>query len=773
LNVQNPATIANVQTTEKKVLTNAGDFSDKFLTRMEKRQTKEFYDFGEFRLDIANRLLWRDGKSVALTLKEFEVLFFLVENAGQVIEKETLLNAVWKNTFIEDGTLTQNISRLRKKLEAASGSSEKFIETLPKRGYRFLPVVVKRENPIAAAALIVEEKTLTHIRVEETVSSPQAFAENALKSNLDDLLPGKVSKLQNPKLIWLAIVFGVFGLFAVAFAAYQNFFAAREAKSVLARHVAPFSGLPGRESFPAFSLDGKQLAFSWDGGVNEHLDVYVKLVGAGEPVRLTSGDGKSSLNPIFTPDGKRVAFSRSSPEKTEIFLVPALGGAERKIADVESGGTSFSFTPDGKTLAVADKDSVTSGNGIFFINVETGAKQRLTSPPENLYDNLPRVSPNGKSTAFIRNAGVDNCDLFIVSLEKPEPPCQLTFDGAKINGLAWSADGERIVFASNRGQTSSSNLWQIAASGGDAQLIAVGGKNPANPAISPDGKYVAFVEDYADANIWRFQIEDGGKQIPPRRLIVSTRADHSPQFSPDNQKIAFISDRTGAEAIWISDANGANQRQITDSGGSPRFSPDGKFILYDAKTNGNFDIFLISIEGGQSRRLTTESSQDILPAWSADGRSIYFCSDRSGSNQIWKMAASGGDATQVTRQGGFESFPAPDGKSIFYSKGDEIAGLWRTGVEGGEESRIAELSKAGLWRYWAIARNGIYFVAGTEKPPYWIKFYDFAESQIKDIARSDQAPILTFSGLSVSSDGKTILYAQYDQNTSGIMIAEF
>jgi len=135
---------------------------------MANAQNKDFYDFGAFRLDLRNRLLWLDGKPVALNLKEYEVLLFLVENAGRVIEKEDLLDAVWKDTFVEEGTLTQSISRLRKKLEAGS-TGGKIIETLPKRGYRFTPQVTTGGD----SEIIIEEQTLTRIRIEETVTSAE------------------------------------------------------------------------------------------------------------------------------------------------------------------------------------------------------------------------------------------------------------------------------------------------------------------------------------------------------------------------------------------------------------------------------------------------------------------------------------------------------------------------------------------------------------------------------------------------------------------------
>ena len=145
----------------------AENFSDKISDTVKQPQTQEFYSFGAFRMDVKKHRLWRGEELIALTPKEFELLLMLVEHAGRIVEKDDLHAQIWKDTFVEDGTLTRNISWLRKKLGAGNKSGEQFIETCPKRGYRFLPEVTRSSGE---NALIIEEQTLTHIRIEETTS---------------------------------------------------------------------------------------------------------------------------------------------------------------------------------------------------------------------------------------------------------------------------------------------------------------------------------------------------------------------------------------------------------------------------------------------------------------------------------------------------------------------------------------------------------------------------------------------------------------------------
>ncbi len=729
---------------------------------MKDPQSNESYEFGRFRLDGEKRRLWRGEELIPLTPKEFELLHILVENAGRVLEKDELHEKIWKDTFVEDGTLTRNVSWLRKKLGEGDDGGDKFIETYPKRGYRFLPEVIKSPK---GNLLVVEEQTRTRIQVQETISLSESPAVETAAAMLSEGHRTRVPR-------WLWLVLGGVTLAAIGLVAYQKWFIQAERKIIRVSKVVPFSGLTGRESLPAFSPDGKQIAFVWNGGEHEWMDVYVRLVGAGEPVRLTQGK-TNSLFPVFSPDGKYVAFFRSFPDTSVIYQVPALGGAERKIAEVRSGGTSFSLSPDGNTIAVADTDSTSSRTGIFLVNSQTGAKQRLTTPPDDLLDREPCFSPDGKSIAFVRS-GLGYRDLYIVPTTGNELPHRLTDDKAsQIRGLTWTADGKHIIFSSNRGDVAVSNLWQISMDGGEAVPILTSSKNPFSPAVSRDGRRIAYVEASEDVNIWRLNLSPTG--IESKKLIASALSDHSQQISPDGNKIVFASDRSGDSEIWVTHADGSNPLQLTTSGsaGSPRFSPDSRFIAYGRNTESKDDIFVIDSDGGQPRMLTNNPARDVLPSWSADGRFIYFASNRSGDFQIWRMAAKGGEPTQITHQGGFETFASPDGKVIFYSKGRGTPGLWSVGIDGGAEQPVAELREAGYWRSWTVTQSGICYIAYPSNASYQIKFFSFSDRQTKEVATTDKTPLSTFSGLSASANAEWILYAQQDQSASGIVLADF
>ena len=748
---------------------------DKILDTVKDKQTNDLYVFGSFELDLKKRRLMCGGKEISLTPKEFSVLLVLVENAGRTVEKDELLEKIWHDAFVEESTLARNVSWLRKKLAVGGATDEKIIETVPKRGYRFVPEIVSAKKNAA----IIEEEIISEIEIEESfevISVEKANESAEMIETTPDLfvrtnqkiLPAAPVAGKNT-LPWILLVVSILTIGVIIF--HRSYFSQNQSNTVLSHTVTPFSGLPGRETFPAFSPDGKQIAFAWDGGAeNGKMNIYVKLVGAGEPVRLTTSV-TDDINPVFSPDGKSIAFIRLFPTHNEIILIPSLGGAERKIYE-KASYASLSFSPDGKTIAHTELDLSTNETGIFTINLQTGEKARVTTPSAAAVDHTPRFSPDGKNLAFIRYFNSFHREIFVVPAEGGEPR-QITSDGVRIYGLAWDADSENLFFTSFRG-ANQTNLWRTAASeNGEPQLIAVGGVNLQDLAVSPDGKTIAFVEELADENIWEFIPGDAARQARP--LIRSTRADHSPQYSPDGTKIVFASERTGNYEIWLADADGKNQRQITDkngSAGSPRFSPDGKFIVYDAQAAGGSHIYVVSINGGAARRLTEDGAISSLSAWSADGRTIFFVSNRSGADQIWKIPASGGAAAQVTKQGAFEMFAAPDNKTIIYLKGGGKIGLWSVGADGSGESPISELANVGVWRSWTLASNSIFYTAFAAQPPFQIRKMDLTTKQFGNVAEIEKSPLLYYSNLAVSPDGKKILYAQKDQSSSSIMLAE-
>ncbi|MGE0132973.1 MAG: protein kinase [Blastocatellales bacterium] len=530
--------------------------------------------------------------------------------------------------------------------------------------------------------------------------------------------------------------------------------------------VVPFTSFPGQKSTPVFSPDGNQIAFIWDGGDGaRERGVYVKLIGEGAPLRVASNPG---FQLAWSPDGRSVAFDRAGNDGG-IFTAPATGGPERRLTEL---GGSFAWAPDQKTLAVARRNSPQEPSSIVLVTLETGATRKLTNPPAgSVGDQSPVFSPDGQKLAFLRSPGTQVGDIYVVPITGGEPQ-RLTSDNLYLSGgLAWTTDGREIVFSSTRGGLPT--LWRVQAAGGKLRRVMGIGEYALQPTVARTGDRLAYLYRKTDTNIWRAPGPlSTSPTTEPTRLVASTREEYSPQFSPDGNRIAFVSDSSGSREIWVCDSDGSHPVQLTNFGGShtgsPRWSPDGRQIAFDSRPAGLSSIYVISAAGGSPRQLTDGKSENVLPSWSRDGRWIYFGSRRSGDWQIWRMTVTGEQAEQVTKNGGYEAFEAADGKTLYYAKREP--GIWRLSLVGGEETRIIEQGK---WNYWALLEQGICFLDQRALPQPTLEFYNFATSKITTFSRIERARAFgSLLGLSASADGRWVLYWQVDESDNDIMLVE-
>jgi Tol biopolymer transport system component/DNA-binding winged helix-turn-helix (wHTH) protein len=741
---------------------------------------RHLYEFGPFRLDATERLLLRDQQHVPLTPKAFETLLMLVEHGGHVIEKDELMKKVWPDTFVEEVNLAKNVSNLRKILGAEQ--SEHYIETIPKRGYRFVAGVrevwAEEESPQNIQGDVSSPPYQWDAEVGVQPNGKPVFGVADLvraKSVVTDSSPGRSVASR----IGLPIVFLAIGAI-VAIAVWFMMLRPLSKPSTPLLKITPLTSLPGNEDQSAFSPDGNQIAFVWNGEKEDNSDIYVKMVGSERPLRLTANSAPDT-DPAWSPDARYIAFLRQSAESGGVILVPTLGGAERKLADVFPYrpvviGNTLSYSPDGKLLAVPDKSSQEQPFSIFSISIETGEKTKLTSPSAgSLGDFFPAFSPDQKTLAFVRSVSIATADIYLLSLAGGEP-ARLTFNNSSIRGLSWTSDSKELVFASRRGG-STYNLWKVSTIDGTPERLTTSDRDVYSPTISLHGNRLSYTQSMMDGNIWRIGLQTSkGQENQPLKLISSTQEDSGPQYSPDGKRIVFASRRSGSFEIWVCESDGFNPRQLTTIGGpltgTPRWSPDGRQIAFDSWIEGNADIYVISADGGKPRRLTYDSDEDITPSWSRDGRWIYFGCTRSGSMQIWKVPVEGGPTIQLTKQGGFEGFESNDGKYFYYAKGRAMPGIWRVPVTGGEESPVIEQHRAGLWRYWAITDQGIY-LATAEVPSHpLIQFFSFVTGKFSSVVKLNAPLFKTDPGLAVSPDGQWLLILQMDESGSDIVMAE-
>jgi Tol biopolymer transport system component/DNA-binding winged helix-turn-helix (wHTH) protein len=690
--------------------------------------------FGIFEVDLKAGQLRRRGLRVKLQEQPLQVLTALLEHPGEVVTRDELRNKLWPaDTFVDfDHSLNAAIKRLRDAL-GESAETPIFVETVARRGYRFIGNV---DMPGATSS-----------------ARPR---------------PRQRLSLGNALVIGL-IVCALFALY------YRN---SRVSKTGRPTAIPVVTNV-GEKYTPSLSPDGQHLAFSWNGGAGPHFSIYVKIVGTEESLRLTK-EASIDFNPVWSPDGRYIAFCRILKGETGIYIIPASGGTERRVretlwqdrdhyqAGFSAGGLSWS--PDGELLAFSDRASRNeNASSIFLLSLDSSEARRLTSSPSR-WDFNPEFSPDGQTVAFA-SGKQEGFPVSIYTVPVSGGEERLLITGPSYEwGLAWTPEGRDVVLPDSAFTLNPGSLWRVPLRGGERERLQFG-QDGIEPSIR--GNRLVYVRQQVNVTTWKRKLNSGLLAGPPERYISSTRMDSGPQFSPDGSKIAFESTRSGHYEVWMCRSDGSGPIQLTNFNsvsGTPRWSPDGKHIVFDSLTAGNIDVFVVDSQGGPPRRLTPEPSMKAVPSWSQDGRWIYFASNRTGDLQVWKMPSTGEPAVQVTRHGGFAALESPDGKFLYYAKGLTVPGLWRIPTDGGEESEIISSLEPGYWGYWAVVENGIYYLDMTGKPG--IDFFDFTPHRTTRAFDLENRPASGAPGLAVSPDRKSILYTQLDALNNDIILVE-
>jgi len=728
--------------------------------------------FGAYEADLLSGELRKSGIRLKLQDRPFQILAILLEQPGIVVTREQLQKRLWpEDTFVDfEHGLNTAINKLRDAL-SDQADNPRFIETLPKRGYRFVAPVSVSSAPRA------------HLHAVTPASSATPFPVPAISPAGQSAVPPATSsapavRYRLTSYLTPAVMF----LFYVALIAAWYFYShSRSGAEPSEIRIAPLNGLP-RESDASFSPDGNQVAFVWAGEKGGYAHIYVSQIGATDSPRqiTTSGEGTFEFAPVWSPDGRYLAFFRFNDKEKDlaIYVTAALGGSERRLYKVNSSRKvdALDWSVDGKYLAFSDSASPSEASRIFLLSLDTLEVRPVTSAPVGtLGDTTPAFSPDGKSLAFVRDT-LDVREIFVLPLSGGAPQ-QITFDHADIQGITWTPPSDKLIFASSRqGQVS---LWSISAKGGPPQRLPIAGAGWAmRPALNRRGNRLAYTSVVYSSSIWRASITPDHKIISPlEHFISSTGLEEGPQYSPDGRHIVFQSTRTGYHEIWRADADGSNPIQLTHFAknltGTPRWSPDSRWITFDSRPEGHSEVFVINAEGGQPRQVTQGNSENGVASWSTDGKWIYFASNRGGTWEVWKITPEGTSATQITRRGGFAALPSLDGKYLYYAKGRDVPGLWRVPAEGGEEVKLFDGPPVGGWGYFAVTADGIYYPEVPAPGKGALYFYSFA-SQTSSLAwpagkeQSDNgAP-----ALGISPDGRTMVVCLLDQPLVYIMLVE-
>jgi len=654
----------------------------------------DLYEFGPYVIDARSRILLKDGKTVRLTPKAFDTLLVLVQHASQVVEKEQLLKEVWPDIFVEEGSLSHNIHSLRKAL--GDGSSEpRYIETIPKRGYRFVaPVKIIHADSarvgfsdLANEDVIIEKHTFARVITDEfeRTDLPDDFKQVEAAVQPAPLWPvcsrteatqALTSGVVTPerKTRRMRVVFGVGALVVSAIAAVLYVYMTRgltpprasRAKSTLVR----LTNNSAIDSRPVWSPDGRSIAFS--SNRDGMYEIYVMDSDGSNAKRLTNNLA-DDVNPMWSPDGRRLVFDTDRDGNGEIYVMDADGSNQIRLTRNNAFDGTATWSSDGNLIAFAsNRDTGPPYNpynlDIYIMNADGSNVRRIVDDPE--YDVSPQWSPDGGKIVFVTGRN-GNFDVYEMNADGTEQK-NLTADNDKGDGApVWSHDGNNVAFS--RTIDGKKQIFIMDANGGNLKRVTNNAADNELPYWSPDSSKLIFQSDI-DGNWEIYTISVDGELA---QLTDDAADDLSPDWSPDGNRIAFSSNRNGKQHIYVMNADGSSLAQITNSPAEdtePAWAPDGKRIVFASLRDGNKEIYVMNADGSNPQRLTNDPALESFPRWSVDGR-ILFTSNRAGQADIYVMDEGGGNVSRLTTMGASRAAWSPDGRKVaFVSRSSEIIG---------------------------------------------------------------------------------------------------
>ncbi len=680
--------------------------------------------FGDFELDQERRQLLRSGEPVPLEPKAYELLSLLLERRPRALSKAQIRDVVWPGVFVTDTALGVEVNAIRQAL-GDDARHPRFIRTIHGFGYAFFGEV--RDD-----------------------------ASGRTSAGSD----------HRPVLLW-----GALGALTVA-VALGGWLVSRRAAHAPAGPLAirPFTTDGGFKQWPQLSPDGDKVAYSWAGPDGDNWDIYVKAEGVGtRPLRLTEHPA-DEWSPVWSPDGRRIAFVRALDTGAAIYAVPSLGGQERRLMNV-SGALlpALSWSPDGRWLAFAEKASESQPAHIVRLSLQALERQRLTSPPEDSAgDSHPAVSPDGTLLAFVRSGAgqgtAGNLDVWIQPIEGGQPWRLTNGSYDFCHSLAWTPDGNAIVFTASVAE----RIFRVSLAGGDPQPVPGPGEHAGSASVRAN-RMVYAQTTASPWSIWRVPGQASRRGGVPERLIASSQWDIAPAWSPDGRRIAFESARSGAQNVWVCDADGSHPVQLTSFPsytGTPRWSPDGQRIVFDSVEAGDWNLYVIDADGGTPRRLTPEPSDEYRGVWSRDGRWIYFGSNRGQRLRIWRIPAEGGQAIQVTQRSAVHAEMSWDGRHLYFVSPEN--GIWRMLLAGGEETEVLR-GQISYHSDWTLSRSGIYYATQRGRE-FTIRVVGVETGEVRELFRKEGP--FSHHWVAVSPDEQWILYGEQPFLQSELMLVE-
>ena len=534
----------------------------------------------------------------------------------------------------------------------------------------------------------------------------------------------------------------------------------------------------------AISPDGKYVVYSVDEGGQHSL--WVRHVTAASNIQIIPPEEDVYYWGLtFTPDSNYINFVKVQFEKNvawPLYQISVLGGTQKKLASHAEGGVSYS--PDGMQFALVREEYPSAEESSLLIANADGTGERVVASrktPESFpsRQTAPAWSPDGKSIACIvsdATKGIGRSHVVEVNVADGSSRIIVTKEWEDIFQIAWLPDKRGLlVLGVEKGAVNyAGQIWNFSYPQGEARRITTDFNNYASMSLQSDANALVTVQSNTISNIWIAANGDSERSVQIKSGGNNLEGVYGLAWTPEG-RIVYNSLASGAPDIWIMNADGRDQRQLTaDTGANlqPTITPDGRYVVFMSLRNDQANIWRMNLDGSDPRQLTS-GNNDWDPTVTPDSRWVIYTAQRSGMPYLWKVSIDGGEAVQLIDKYTNSAEVSPDGKWIVCSYRNDLNSTWRYAIipfEGGEPRKVFDLlGKKGEFRWSPDGRSLTYLrdAQGGVTNVWSLPLDDKPPKQLTDF-KTDQ--IYNFAW---SRDGKQLVLARGTTTSDVVLIRDF
>lgn len=639
--------------------------------------------FGAFRLSASERVLYRGSRPVDLTPKAFDTLLTLVENAGHVVSKDALMRAVWPDTAVEENNLTQNVSMLRRALGDGS-AGRNFIETVPRRGYRFVAEVRHLQEP-QHEVLFQRRTRLSCVTEEEEEAVDRERQPMAAEAAVEDGARAAHAGVGRRAVAAVIAAAGVFalgvGLWRLAPLRRETLTPERFNRMTIVRLTDS-----GKVTAGAISPDEKYVVHAVsEAGLQSLL---VKQISTGSSIQIVPPAPVDYWGVTLSPDGSFVYCVTWERTRTDavLYRLPMLGGMRQRLMQGVDG--TISFSPDGRRL-VFGTSRFSKNESLLMIANADGSERRtfVARSGGELFNGSnaggPVWSPDGSviASALGRTiSGYRRQRLVQVALENPQPQPIGSQLWINMGRTTWLTDGSGLLITARERVESPEQIWLVSYPGGEAMRVTNDLHDYSHVSVTADGRVLAAVQTQTVTTIWVAPSDDPNRGREIFSEVGSYKGTEGLSWTPEG-RLVYRSHAGGGIDLWVMDVDGSNRRQLTSHAGAnfhPAVSSDGRFLAFASDRSGRLSLWLSDLDGARSTQLT-QGPDDVRPQITPDGRWIVYQQGHGVTRStIWKAPVAGGEPVQLTSAMSIRPAVSPDGRFAAYYYMD--AERWRLAV---------------------------------------------------------------------------------------------